>query len=182
MSLPRGQVLPFDVSRFCPDFPLPALRFVPGQGQLHPRKAGTLIEIADDVALVVGLDLFFAGYFWEAHEAWEGLWMARGRAGPPADAVRGLIKIAAAGVKVLQEQPRGVHSHLAGALDYLSPLNSDAAQIVPVSLSATLNALRPVVSCSDMDKVGEADIRSLIVVVGAQSCPAVCGTRRWPDA
>jgi hypothetical protein len=58
-----------------------------------------------------GLALFNAGYYWEAHEAWEALWHAHGRAGPTAALLKGLIKLAAAGVKVRQGQPRGVATH-----------------------------------------------------------------------
>ena len=62
-----------------------------------------------------GVDLFNHGYYWEAHEVWEGLWHAAGRTGLTADFLRGLIKLAAAGVKVRQGQPRGVASHAVGA-------------------------------------------------------------------
>ena len=36
-------------------------------------------------AYLRGLDLFNAGYYWEAHEVWEGLWKAAGRRGEVAD-------------------------------------------------------------------------------------------------
>jgi hypothetical protein len=58
-----------------------------------------------------GLDLFNHGYFWEAHEVWESVWHACGRSGTLADFVKGLIKLAAAGVKHLEGKPRGVASH-----------------------------------------------------------------------
>jgi hypothetical protein len=58
-----------------------------------------------------GIALFNAGYYWEAHEAWEGLWHAHGRVGPTADLVKGLIKRAAAGVKVRQRQRHGIVTH-----------------------------------------------------------------------
>jgi predicted metal-dependent hydrolase len=61
------------------------------------------------------LDLFNHGYYWEAHEEWEGLWHACGRRGTTADFLKGLIKLAAAGVKVREGQPRGVLSHARGA-------------------------------------------------------------------
>jgi hypothetical protein len=50
-------------------------------------------------AYLRGIDLFNFGYWWESHEAWEGLWRACGRRGPAADFLKGLIKLAAAGVK-----------------------------------------------------------------------------------
>ncbi|RMF91925.1 MAG: DUF309 domain-containing protein, partial [Nitrospinota bacterium] len=58
-----------------------------------------------------GIDLFNHGYYWEAHEMWEALWQACGKRGCLATFLRGLIKLAAAGVKVRQQRPRGVRSH-----------------------------------------------------------------------
>jgi predicted metal-dependent hydrolase len=54
-----------------------------------------------------GIELFEHGYYWEAHEAWEGLWIAAGREGPVAELLRGLILLAAAGVKIRQGRGAG---------------------------------------------------------------------------
>ncbi|AGA29337.1 DUF309 domain-containing protein [Singulisphaera acidiphila] len=62
-------------------------------------------------AYLRGFALFNAGYYWEAHETWEGLWHAHGRKGTTADILRALIKLAAAGVKVRERQPGGVVTH-----------------------------------------------------------------------
>lgn len=81
-----------------------------------------------------GLDCFNHKFYWEAHEVWEAVWHASGRSGPVADCVRGLIRLAAAGVKRAQGQPGGVTKHATGALalfeglDALSELNSLVAQ------------------------------------------------------
>ncbi len=66
-------------------------------------------------AYLRGIALFNAGYYWEAHEVWEGLWHAHGRKGPTADVIKGLIKLAAAGVKVREGQPHGITTHAARA-------------------------------------------------------------------
>jgi predicted metal-dependent hydrolase len=66
---------------------------------------------ASSTSYLRGVRLFNAGYYWEAHEAWEGLWLAQRRVGPTADVLKALIKLAAAGVKVRQGQPRGVSTH-----------------------------------------------------------------------
>jgi hypothetical protein len=58
-----------------------------------------------------GIELFDAGFYWEAHEAWEVLWHAAGRLGPTADILRGLIKLAAAGIKVRERREPGVRTH-----------------------------------------------------------------------
>lgn len=43
-----------------------------------------------------GVDLFNHGYWWEAHEAFEGLWHAVGRSGERAGFVQALIHLSAA--------------------------------------------------------------------------------------
>jgi predicted metal-dependent hydrolase len=73
---------------------------------------------AGSTAYLRGVSLFNAGYYWEAHEAWEALWHAHGRRGASAAVLKGLIKLAAAGVKVRERQPHGVaiHARRAAAL------------------------------------------------------------------
>lgn len=103
----------------------PPYAFVPGGPWPHPnraRKAQELPEfgaatplMAEDVAgsplFRRGIELFDAGYYWEAHEAWEILWNAAGRRGAVADLLRGLIKLAAAGLKVRERREAGVKTH-----------------------------------------------------------------------
>ncbi len=64
-----------------------------------------------------GCDLFNHGYYWEAHEAWEGVWHACGRRGTTADFLKGLIKLAAAGVKCREQRPDGVRRHAARSVE-----------------------------------------------------------------
>jgi hypothetical protein len=103
--------------RYLPEAPLPPSAYVPGR---TPRPDGTGAELPpplvpsrwqDSRAYLRGIDLFNHGYYWEAHEGWEGLWHAAGRRGPTADFLKGLIKLSAAGVKVRQGRPDGVVSH-----------------------------------------------------------------------
>jgi hypothetical protein len=65
------------------------------------------------------LQLFDAGYYWEAHEAWEALWLAAGRTGRDATALKGLIKLAAAGVKAREGNAAGVSRHARRAAELL---------------------------------------------------------------
>ena len=105
--------------------PLPSYRHVPGQTP-HPisdpdghrmmgiRVEEPPIELArwrDSVAYRYAVDLFNHGFYWEAHEVWEGLWRAAGRAGPTADFLKGLIKLAAALVKSREGRSEGVRRH-----------------------------------------------------------------------
>ncbi|QDV32440.1 DUF309 domain-containing protein [Tautonia plasticadhaerens] len=110
-----------------PDDPLPPYSYVPGGPWPHPisgegghlagRPRGPRIppirgdDWASSPSYLRGVLLFNAGFYWEAHEAWEGLWHAHERAGPTAEVLKGLIKLAAAGVKARQGQPRGVSTH-----------------------------------------------------------------------
>jgi hypothetical protein len=47
-----------------------------------------------------GIDLFTHGYYWEAHEAWEPLWHAAKQSTQHRQFFKGLILLAAAGVKI----------------------------------------------------------------------------------
>jgi predicted metal-dependent hydrolase len=86
-----------------------------------PPKFETSIEMDP---LRIGRELFDAGYYWEAHEAWEGAWNAAGRTGPIADAVKALIKLAAAGVKIYEGQPTGAQRHARRCIQLLESLPS----------------------------------------------------------
>ena len=103
---------------------MPDYAFVPGGPFPHPnvgrRAEPAPLPIEEgswraSPSYLLGFELFNAGYYWEAHEVWEGLWHAHGRRGPIADLLKGLIKLAAAGVKVRQGQPHGIVTHAARA-------------------------------------------------------------------
>jgi hypothetical protein len=90
-----------------------------------------------------GLDLFNHGYYWEAHEVWEGLWHACGRTGTTGAFLKGLIKLAAAGVKAREGRPEGVRSHARRAGDLfrevskqMSPGADRYGGLAPVELIA----------------------------------------------
>ena len=128
--------------RLAPEMALPPYTFVPGRTP-HPVRdpAGHLFgkpcvfpppleptRWQENRTYLHGIDLFNHGYYWEAHEVWEGLWRAAGRAGTTADFLKGLIKLAAAGVKVRQRQPRGVASHAAGAAAHFRALAGERGE------------------------------------------------------
>jgi predicted metal-dependent hydrolase len=66
---------------------------------------------------VWGFELFNHGYYWEAHEVWEAVWHACERTGTKADLIKGLIKLAAAGVKAREGSREGVRRHLLRGAD-----------------------------------------------------------------
>lgn len=73
------------------------------------------LDWSKNSAYLHGIELFNDGSYWEAHEVWEGLWKLAGRHGPLADFLKGLIKLAAAGVKLQKNVPAGVVSHASRA-------------------------------------------------------------------
>lgn len=110
--------------------PLPQCAYVPGGPWPRPAESSERPgAIADDrwsesAAYLRGVRLFNGGHYWEAHEAWEGLWHAHGRRGPFADLLKGLIKLAAAGVKIRQRTPSGALTHATRALALFQSLNA----------------------------------------------------------
>ena len=86
------------------------------QGHSHGQRVAVVPPFVDDAweespMFLRAVRLFNAGYYWEAHEAWESLWHAHGRHGAEADLLKALIKLAAAGVKVREGQPHGIGTH-----------------------------------------------------------------------
>jgi predicted metal-dependent hydrolase len=108
-----------------PDFPLPPYSYVPGHFP-HPSSdlAGHSYGITpervasieprkwrDCRSYLVGVDLFNHGYYWEAHEGWEQVWRACDRKGITATFLKGLIKLAAAGVKYRENRGAARTTH-----------------------------------------------------------------------
>lgn len=60
-----------------------------------------------------GADLFNHGYYWEAHEAWEALWQSSREDPPLRQILKGLILLAATGIKV-REGKRAAALHHGG--------------------------------------------------------------------
>jgi hypothetical protein len=122
------------IPRLVPSEPLPPYSYVTGQFP-HPLRdpAGHSFGVetkscpapdpnrwANCQPYLYGLDLFNHGYYWEAHEAWETVWHAAGRTGPIGDFIKGLIKLAAAGVKAREGRPEGVRAHARRAAELFS--------------------------------------------------------------
>lgn len=113
------------LTRLVPEAPLPPYSYVSGRfphpirdpaghSYGHSLREATPLDPANwqlSREYLLGCDLFNHGYYWEAHETWEGAWNACGRRGVEADFLKGLIKLAAAGVKVREGRPEGVARH-----------------------------------------------------------------------
>jgi hypothetical protein len=106
---------------------VPRYAYLPGRGQhpvrhpeghsysLHPVLVSAS-NASEEFAW--GQDLFNHGYYWEAHEAWEGLWRSADRGSPMRAFLKGLILLSAAGVKIREgkRMPAIRHAGRAGAL------------------------------------------------------------------
>ncbi len=125
--------------------PFPPYKFIPGHGQ-HPEKGdgylkGHKIEsealtkdnFSNHEVYLYGVDLFNHGHYWDAHVYWEVLWNLAGRKGQTADFLKGLIKLAAAGVKFQLNQPQPAHVHLARAEELFLPLPQPFLGIEPLN-------------------------------------------------
>ncbi|MGB8853232.1 MAG: DUF309 domain-containing protein [Pirellulales bacterium] len=147
--------------RYAPAFELPPYSYVPGHDLPHPVKdpAGHLYAVreqahglpTDAVMLsantqwLCALDLFNGGFYWEAHETWEGFWHGFGRKSPEAQFVQGLIHLAAAAVKIREGKPVGVARHTRRARELFGDMESapggGTLGLLPESIAAVVAEL-----------------------------------------
>ncbi|WP_292676278.1 DUF309 domain-containing protein [Mesorhizobium sp.] len=121
--------------RWLPEKSFPSYAYLPGR-QPHPVRdpAGhsynsEAMPLAAEASLdsdifLWGLDLFNHGYYWEAHEAWEGLWQVADRGVPLRTLFKGLILLSAAGVKIREGKQAAAMRHAGRAAALLRRLNT----------------------------------------------------------
>ncbi|WP_084569638.1 DUF309 domain-containing protein [Mesorhizobium sp. LNHC229A00] len=97
--------------RLLPEKSFPSYAYLPGKYP-HPvrdplghsyRSDPVTVAVGEALGSDVflwGIDLFNHGYYWEAHEAWEPLWQAAKQSAQHRLFFKGLILLAAAGVKI----------------------------------------------------------------------------------
>ena len=125
--------------RLAPDRPFPPYAYIPGRTP-HPTRdpdghsyvAQPEIPEPPDPAdwracgdYLYGIDLFNYRFYWEAHEAWEGLWTACGRRGPTATYLQALINLAATGFKARWGSARGMRANAGTALRLFESVTRD---------------------------------------------------------
>ena len=109
-------------------------------------------ELERRAALETGAALYARGEFFEAHEAWEELWLSLD--GEPRLFVQGLIQVAAACHKAYaQAQPRGCVKLLETALEKLAPSPTD---FMGVKTEMLLRAAREMLEEARRWRDGEA--------------------------
>ncbi len=82
----------------------------------------------DSESYLYGIDLFNFRYFWEAHEAWEGLWTQERESKLNHEFLRGLIQTSAAMLKREQQAWRGAATLLDAGTKRLRWVASDHPQ------------------------------------------------------
>lgn len=119
-----------DVPRLLPPVELPAYTFTPGSSLPHPfrhpdghshHKKGAMPKPlsdeswADNRSFLLAIDLFNAGYYWEAHDELDKLWRVAGPDTLVGRFLKGLFKLSAAGMKVREDSIHGVRRHAASS-------------------------------------------------------------------
>lgn len=132
------------------DRPLPPYRYLPGR-EPHPTRdpAGHSFGDGDSVAPPLaaaewprredyryGVDLFNAGYWWEAHEVFESLWHASGRQTPVGHCLQAFIQCAAAHIQAELQHARGARNLLRRAARHAEAAGSDTLGADLVALLA----------------------------------------------
>ncbi len=129
------------------NLPFPPYRFILGENP-HPTADPeghsygkefeppllTVQNWSTHATYLYGVDLFNYAYWWETHEAFEGLWALYGRGSRESDYLQGLIKIAAALYKWHLRDARGVRSHYLGG----TALLKKAQGVEPVYLGLNI--------------------------------------------
>ena len=119
-----------DVLRLLPSAPLPEYTYVTGAGLPHPyrdpkghsyqkknRTPKPLVAEAwaENRNYLLAIDHFNHGFYWEAHDGWERLCRVSGADSLVGHFLKGLVKMAAAGMKVREKSIHGVRRHAASA-------------------------------------------------------------------
>ena len=102
--------------RRAPDLRLPGHAHVPGSGSspdMAPLEAAKAVaprvtlgeDWQDNAAYLYGHDLLEAGFFWEAHEVWEAVWLNCPPNSPEKVLLQLLIQQANARLKLVMDRP-----------------------------------------------------------------------------
>ncbi|HEY4914039.1 MAG TPA: DUF309 domain-containing protein [Candidatus Dormibacteraeota bacterium] len=90
--------------------------------------------------LTRGIDLFNSGRYWDAHEAWELVWMPD-RKGLDAGFYKGLIQIAAGCLHYTRHNRRGAVNKWRSGADYLRPYPPDHQGVLVAPLVDSVDEL-----------------------------------------
>jgi hypothetical protein len=118
-------------------------RVRPGRGPNHDAAFLPAAKWFQNVEYLWGVDLYNAGFFWEAHEAWEGVWRAAAEEPDQHRFLQALIQCAAACLKAHMGNPEAARRLAARALRRLDDLRAGhLALYMGVDLSAFVTDFR----------------------------------------
>ncbi len=126
---------------------LPAERYVPGHGRASDHaffaaiKAQCPAHVSDanwrsTPPYLFGFDLYAAGYFWEAHEVWEPVWMACAPNSRERALTAGLIQLANGCLKLVMRRPKATMRLLGEASAQLRAAAWPAGRVMGLSPAA----------------------------------------------
>lgn len=162
-------------------FVLPAQRHIPGSATVPDRvpldaiKALTPQRVTADTwrrapAFAYGLHLHAHGYFWEAHEVWEPVWLATVPNSRERQLLAALIQLANACLKLEMAQPKAALRLLQISLTHLADCRGPCLLgLDPVPLALEVAAFA--------DRVGAAgNGQDLEALIAGRPAPALAGT------
>ncbi|QDT37195.1 DUF309 domain-containing protein [Stratiformator vulcanicus] len=142
-----------EVPRLLPHIDLPEYTFITGRGLPHPyrdprghshqKKNRTPKPLnaeawAENRAYLLAIDLFNYGYYWESHDGWDRLCRVSGADTEVGKFLKGLVKMAAAGMKVREQSIHGVRRHAASAGEVFADVAAEAGNEYYCGLELTM--------------------------------------------
>lgn len=161
-------------------FPLPGQRHIPGTTSVPDRvpleaaKALTPPRVTagnwhDAPAYAYGLQLHAHGYYWEAHEVWEAVWLATAPNSQERHLLAGLIQLANACLKLEMVQPKAAVRLLQASQDHLDECRSGALLgLDPAALTQDIAAF-----AHQLADLGDAP--DLATLIAQRPKPALAG-------
>lgn len=131
---------------------LPERRYVPGRTPRHPEDAfaearafalpvTATATAGENGAWTYGLRLFNAGFWWEAHEVWEPVWMAAPPNGAERAMVQAAIQLANAALKRAMGRSRAAARLVAIARDLAAAAGDGAMGLTAEAFEAAVRAV-----------------------------------------
>jgi len=117
-----------------------------GHGGIDPGDNAASTEDGAWESFLYGFDLFNRGYYWEAHEAWEDLWHSHGRNSQDGRLIKGLIALAAAGLKLHEGNPNGAVHHARRAERLFAALAAETGEIMGLYPDALASLAKEIVA------------------------------------
>ena len=139
--------------------PFPPYSFLPGvnphpsespQGHSYRKSEPLIVPLTvknwpHNENYLYGIDLYNHQYWWESHEAWEGLWKASSD-DLTREFLQGLIKVSAAFIKWELKTPRGLKIHYQSALQHLMTVAEKYSVYMGIDLLSYIGQLEQCVN------------------------------------